>query len=496
MTIALSLESDRAQELEALLTLLQPKIVDYVAGATKSTAELGTLGTYHEPQEIRAQFQHAETFESGLRSPQALVGVVEKILLLSVNTWNPGFLDKLYASNNPVGVVLDLVLSLLNTNLHVYTVLPVLSVMENDIGRQYAALFFDLQNPGGLTFSGGLWSNITALHMARAILYPDTKVEGNGAHRFVIFASQHLHYSVAKAAILMGLGSAAVVKVAISQGAMCPKSLEQEIARAKEAGRTPLAVVATAGTTVFGLYDDVEAIAKVAKPHGIWVHVDGLWGGNVVFSATHRHKVAGARHADSIATNPHKMLGVPNTCLFLLVPDVALFQTANSLQAPYLFHGREAGDENFDLADGTLGCGRRADALKFYLAWLYYGLAGFAERVDHAFRIAEYFVAEIRRRPGFRLVGPSPQCLQVCFYYSPPGWTGTSHTLVTRYVSRELHRQGRYLMDYLPNPDDDTEGEFFRVVFNLPILTSDVVDDLVLRIEAAGKAGLEAGFKN
>lgn len=495
MPISSTLEQNRVQELDQLLSLIHPRIVEYVASAdlNSNSFQPGSLGSYHEPQTLKKIFtSEDQLFDKGVKGDNAeLFRHIDNVLKYSVNTWNPGFLDKLYASTNPIGVVSDMLLSVLNTNSHVYTVSPVLSVLENYVGRKYASLFFknNLDTCGGLTFSGGSWSNITALQIARSLLFPETKLEGNTNKKFAVYASKHCHYSVEKAAILLGLGSRAVFKVDInSDGSMNTDSLEKVIDDTIAKGYTPLFVNATAGTTVFGLFDDLTQISAVAKRHRIWLHVDGSWGGNVIFSKTHLGKLAGCELADSITTNPHKMLGTPNTCSFLLLPDVRKFQTANSLDAPYLFHGRENDEENLDLADGTMGCGRRADSFKFYMTWLYYGYQGLQERVDHAFTIVDYFVKKISSTPGFLLVEENPQCLQVCFYYKPENFEGLNFTEVTRYVSRELHRQGKYLMDFLPNPAQDGHGEFFRVVFNSPILTDKVVDDLVDSIVQVGNS--------
>lgn len=488
--ISSDLEVHRVAELDELLRLIHPKIVDYVALADPKSRSYqpDSLGSYHDPQFLKEVFTGDESiFENGLsNSHTELMGHIDNVLKYSVNTWNPGFLDKLYASTNPIGVISDMILSVLNTNSHVYTVSPVLSVLENYIGRKYARLFYPnhANTCGGLTFSGGSWSNITALHVARSIRFPETKVEGN-TRKFAVFSSKHCHYSVEKAAILLGLGSRSVFKVDInSDGTMNTESLEKTIVKATEDGYTPLFINATAGTTVFGLFDDLNAIGAIAVKYGIWFHVDGSWGGNVVFSDVHRKKLAGCHLADSITTNPHKMLGTPTTCSFLLLPNVSSFQTANSLDAPYLFHGRENDEENLDLADGTMGCGRRADSFKFYLTWLYYGYAGLQLRVDHAFKIVDYFVDRVKSTPGFELVDGEPQCLQVCFYYRPPG--DVDLTEVTRFVSRELHKRGKYLVDFSPNPTGGDSSEFFRVVFNSPILTDKVVDDLVESIVSIG----------
>lgn len=500
-SIRSELESNRVQELDQLLKLVLPKILEYVAKADPNSDlyQSNSLGTYHEPSELKEKLltHHDRLDATGIKDAPLgeLEDVIDKVLNLSVNTWNPGFMDKLYASNNPIGVISDLILSVLNTNSHVYTVSPVLSVLENYIGKKYAQLFFtnDQQTCGGLTFSGGSWSNVTSMQIARSLKFPETKELGNGNYKFAVYTSKHCHYSVEKAAILLGLGSKNVFKVDIlADGSMDVNSLKSTVEQSIKDGYTPLYINATAGTTVFGSFDPFTEISEIARKHDIWFHIDGSWGGNVVFSSTHKKKMIGSHLANSITANPHKMLGVPTTCLFLLLPHVGHFQKAMSLSAPYLFHGNNDDEENYDLADGTMGCGRRADSFKFYMTWLYYGQQGLEERVDHAFNIAQYFIEKISHLDGFELVVGSkespPQCLQVCFYYSPEGYKSKDHTEATRFISRALHSKGKYLVDYSPNPtSQDGKGEFFRVVFNSPILTSEVIDDLVESIVAAGK---------
>ncbi|EMG49902.1 dtxS4 L-aspartate decarboxylase dtxS4 [Candida maltosa Xu316] len=493
MTVKSNLQQQStSEELNSLLTELKPRLLAYVEESDPKSSKYNpqSLGTFHEPKFLKQQFIDPNNDLNDACSQQELFETIDKVLKYSVNTWNPGFLDKLYASNNPIGVVSDILLSMLNTNSHVYTVSPVLSVLENYIGKKYAQLFFHTETCGGLTFSGGSWSNITSLQLARSLKFPDTKTKGNGDYKFALYTSKHCHYSVEKAAILLGIGSENVFKVDVDEdGVMDVSKLEAVIEETKSKGYTPLYINATAGTTVFGSYDPFMEISKIAKKHNIHFHIDGSWGGNVIFSEKYKDRLNGSQYADSITVNPHKMLGIPNTCSFLLLPQVANFQTAMSLKAPYLFHGRESGDdENYDLADGTMGCGRRSDAFKFYLGWLYYGQKGFAERVDHAYSIMEYFVQKIKHDGSFEIVGPqSPQCLQVCFYYHPSTVKDKDNTTITRYISRELHKLGKYLVDFSPNPVDDTQGEFFRVVFNSPALTTEIIDDLIASIVKVGK---------
>ena len=174
---------------------------------------------------------------------------------------------------------------------------------------------------------------------------------------------------------MLGFGSSAVwsVPVCPQTGSMDPSSLSSLVAQAIKEGYTPFYLNCTSGTTVLGSYDHVPPLADICKEHKMWLHIDASWGGPAVFSPTHAHKLAASNRADSIAINPHKMMGVPLTCSFLLGADMRQFHASNTLPASYLFHspGLGSGGETYDLADLTLQCGRRGDSLKLYLSWIY-----------------------------------------------------------------------------------------------------------------------------
>lgn len=390
-----------------------------------------------------------------------------------------------------------MVQSVNRNQVHVYKVSPVLTLVEKVTARELAALF-GLRGPraGGICCQGGSSSNLTSLATARNALYPDCKTEGNGTRAFVIFTSVHGHYSVEKAATTIGLGSAAVVTIPVdSTGSMDPAALRNAVLDARQANRTPLYVNATAGTTVLGSYDPFEAVATVCREFGMWLHIDASWGGPVVFSAAQRHKLLGANRADSITVNPHKMMNVPVTCSLLLTNDISVFHRANTLPANYLFHAtgedepksKSGGveDEVWDLADLTLQCGRRGDALKLALAWIYYGAAGFERQVDHAFNMAGYLATLVQEHRDFELLSSNPPpCLQVCFYYAPEGRVAESKTENTRRTARMANRliERGFMVDYASGD----RGSFFRVVVNFQTLKG-TVEGLVKALESVGE---------
>jgi len=363
---------------------------------------------------------------------------------------------------------------------------PALTVIEKTTARTFANLFgFKGPHAGGISTQGGSASNTTSIIVARNTLYPASKTIGNADHKFILFTSAHGHYSLEKASQMCGLGTDNVWSVPIdSQGRMISSELEKLVTKAKSEGRTPFYVNATAGTTVLGSYDPFKEISAVCKKHNLWMHVDASWGGPVIFSSKYKYKLEGVELADSLAVNPHKMMGVPVTCSFLLGPDLTTFHKANTLPAGYLFHEGNEGGEVWDLADLTLQCGRRGDSLKLALSWIYYGSSGFEKQIDHAFDIASYFATQISQHKDFVLVSENPPpCLQVCFYYAKEGKLRVAkeeNTKITSQIVQSLIPIG-FMVDYAPGE----KGSFFRVVVNRETERG-TIDGLIKAISEVG----------
>ncbi|KAF9242967.1 hypothetical protein DTO013E5_2500 [Penicillium roqueforti] len=537
-------QPNRADEVQSLLKAVEDLLIPFIRSADEDprgslTQKNGTNGTnghtglvgtslidYKKPEELQDILQ-LEIPEKGTKQ-EGLIEVLKKVLQYSVNTWHQGFLDKLYASTNAPGVAAELILATLNTNVHVYQVSPALTVIEKYTGQRLANLF-GLNGPqaGGISVQGGSASNTTSIVIARNNLYPSTKTDGNGGYKFVLFTSAHGHYSVEKAAQMLGFGSSAVWPVPVDKvGRMIPAELEKLVQKAQSEGRTPFYVNATAGTTVLGSFDPFNEIAAICEKYNLWFHIDGSWGGSFVFSQRQKHKLAGAEKANSIGINPHKMLGVPVTCSYLLASDIRQFHKANTLPAGYLFHSEEDepatnGDANkeselevdspevWDLADLTLQCGRRADSLKLFLGWTYYGNEGYRQQIDSACDIAAHLANTIAQHPDFVLISENPPpCLQVCFYYAPgkkfvyprgivsnETQRGKNNSKVTEQVTRAIVPKG-FMVDFAPPSGEEDEdaagnGKFFRCVVNVQT-TKETVDSLIRAIEEVGPGIIES----
>lgn len=344
-----------------------------------------------------------------------------------------------------------------------------LTLIEKHTTKFLAHLFgYTSPHCGGISQPGGSASNSTAIVIARNTLYPLTKENGNGSHRFTIFTSAHSHYSIEKAAQMFGLGSKSVISVPVdSTGQMLPSELERLVTESKARGETPFFVNATAGTTVLGSFDPFSALSALCKAHNLWLHIDGSWGGSVVFHPQYRAtRLAGAHLANSIAVTPHKMLGVPMTCSFLLGADLRQFWAAMTLPAGYLFHNvSDSVDDIYDLADLTPQCGRRADSLKLFLALKYYGKQHFSDLVERGFENAEYLLSLLKRNGNFVSISPEPlPCLQVCFYFAKNAMLDEDerkNSSNTEEIATRLINRG-FMIDFAPGQ----RGKFFRVVVN------------------------------
>merc|ERR1712176_1715649 len=172
-------------------------------------------------------------------------------------------------------------------------------------------------------------------------------------------------------------------------GSMLPKALTRQISVAVSAGKKPFFVGATAGTTVLGAFDPLIELAAISKEHGLWLHVDGAWGGGTLFSPALRHNLDGCDLADSFCISAHKMLGAALQCAVFLTCHAGSLRAANATSATYLFQPDKL-HTNLDVGDETIQCGRKADMLKLWMLFKSLGDRGCAARIEHCYALCDY----------------------------------------------------------------------------------------------------------
>jgi glutamate/tyrosine decarboxylase-like PLP-dependent enzyme len=222
--------------------------------------------------------------------------------------------------------------------------------------------------------------------------------QGPGARPWRIAATRGAHSSIQSAAEVM---DAELIGVEVdAKGRLTGANLRAVI---EEHGpETFFAVVATSGTTNFGIVDDLASVAQVCRELGIWFHVDGAYGGAGLAAPSVRHLFAGIEHADSFIVDPHKWLFAPFDCCALLYREPALARAAHTQHASYLDVLTEAPDWN--PTDYSVGLTRRARGLPFWFSLATHGTEAYAASIEQTLSVTRFAAQEIERRPYLEAV--------------------------------------------------------------------------------------------
>jgi L-2,4-diaminobutyrate decarboxylase len=237
-----------------------------------------------------------------------------------------------------------------------------------------------------------------------------------------VLCGEHAHYAVARAVGEMGIGTRHLVVVPSVDWRMDVDALRRSVDGLLAGGRRILAVVATAGSTATGSFDDLEAVADVCEPHGLWLHVDGAHGASALLSAEHRARVRGIERATSLAWDPHKMMLLPIGAGVVLVRDEMDLERAFAQRAPYLFHATtgegDAPPRVWDQGLRSFQCSRRADALKLWVAFQRYGVEGFGALYAHLCAMTTRLHDRLLARDDFEVLH-APEANILCFRWRP-----------------------------------------------------------------------------
>jgi L-2,4-diaminobutyrate decarboxylase len=291
---------------------------------------------------------------------------------------------------------------------------------ENQALRWIADLAGLPAEAGGVFVPGGTIGNLSALVAARNITRDRLRAAGGVMpNRWFIAASHEAHSSIASAADVMGVE---VLDVETdSLGRLTGKHLAEALAGVAETDIV-FAVVATTGTTNLGIVDEVSTVAEITRERGIWLHVDGAYGGAGLAAPSVRHLFAGVEWADSFIVDPHKWLFAPFDCCALIYRNPSLARGAHTQKAGYL--DVLTGSDDFSPSDYAVGLTRRARGLPFWFSLATYGTAAYETAIEHTIAVARFAAGEIERRSYVELVR-QPDLSVVGF--TRIGWTAKEY---------------------------------------------------------------------
>jgi L-2,4-diaminobutyrate decarboxylase len=374
--------------------------VDLVAGyVVGARAGVGSVTVRPDPDELASELQLDRWIRDGGMDADSFADWLPRYLDATVRLHHPGSMAHQVATPSTGGALADLIHGVTNNPMAKYEMGAAGATIEREVVRwMLEKVGFDPNAGGGVLTHGGSIANLTALLAARAHLAPAAWRSGVPTD-LALLAPSSVHYSITRAAAILGLGEQAVIELDVDEfERIRPDRLTEALRRCATAGRRPLALVATAPATSTGLHDDLRSIGAFCADHGIWLHVDAAHGGSALLSERNRDRLAGIESADSVVWDAHKMLRTSALCAAVLVKRGSDLPATFSQHGDYLFDGREA--IGFDLADRALETTKATLGLKLFLSLAWAGERGLGEYVASRYALTRQFHRALSREPG------------------------------------------------------------------------------------------------
>jgi L-2,4-diaminobutyrate decarboxylase len=383
----------------------------------------GQVSTAIPPGKLARRFDEPMP-RSGL-SVEEVLGRVEAEIISDANKYcHPMYMGHQTSAPLASGIWMESVISALNQSLAVQEMSPTGTMIEHQLVRWFSGLVGYGPESGGTMTSGGTEANFTAILAARNASIPDAWENGVGDDPPFVVYGEHAHYAVTRAIGQLGIGRRRGVSIGSRAYRMDVDLLVSTLDSLQRDGRQVMAVVATAGSTATGSFDDLEAIGELCNERQIWLHVDGAHGASALLSASPPRALRGLRHSRTLAWDPHKCMLLPLAAGMVLARNESDLDGAFAQQAPYLFaeRGRETAGESrvrprvLDQGVRSFQCSRRADALKVWFAIQRFGSSGLGRIYDHLCATARLLYEAIEEHPHFENLH-EPESNILCFRY-------------------------------------------------------------------------------
>ncbi len=397
------------------------QMIDWIAGYLADPTPYPVLAQV-VPGDVRAAFP-AHHPDAGLPM-DTIWQQFQQSILPGITHWNhPSFFAYFSITASAPGILGELLTAALNVNGMLWKTSPAATELEElalDWLRQMLGLPDGFH---GIIMDTASMASMTAIAAAREALDLAIRQQGMAGRadlpRLRLYTSSQAHSSIEKGAITLGLGQDNVRLMPVdAQFRLDVGALAAAIEEDLVAGYRPCCVVATVGTTSTTSIDPVPAIAALCRRHGLWLHVDGAYGGMAAVAPEFRHVLAGCEAADSLVVNPHKWLFTPIDCSVLYVRQPEILQRAFSLVPEYLKTADAGTVTNY--MDWGVQLGRRFRALKLWMVLSYFGHAAIAANIRRHIQIAAQFAQWVDAAPDFERMAPTPLST-VCFRAHPAG---------------------------------------------------------------------------
>jgi aromatic-L-amino-acid/L-tryptophan decarboxylase len=402
----------------------------------------------------------------GPHVPDQVLGVYASVIAPAViSADSPRFLGFIPAAPTKASLLFDMLISCASIQGISWLEAAGAIHAENQVLRLIADRAGLPEGAGGCFVSGGSAGNLSALVVAREVAKRKA-ASGAAGRRWRVAVSEDAHSSITNALRILEMDP---LIVRADDHRLTGAGLRAAIA-ADGDPRSLAAVVATSGTTNAGIIDDLAGVARVAREHGLWFHVDGAYGGAGLFAPSVRSRYDGIEHADSFIVDPHKWLFAPFDCAALLYRNPSVARSVHKQDASYLDVIHDTPGE-WNPTDYAYHLTRRARGLPLWFSLAVYGVDAYTEAIEAAIELARQTAAEIRARDHLELIR-EPELGVVLFRRR--GWDSAQYT---RWADQLLSDQVAFI------PPSAWEGETVaRFAFLHPHTSMDLVRQILDRM--------------
>ncbi|HSP94126.1 MAG TPA: aminotransferase class I/II-fold pyridoxal phosphate-dependent enzyme [Thermoanaerobaculia bacterium] len=374
--------------------------------------------------------------ETGRPAGELLDLLFDRVIPKGFNTAGPGYLAYIPGGGVPHAAVADLIAGATNRYVGVFAAAPGLAQIETNVVSWFCRIAGYPETARGILTTGGSLANFSAVVTARRERLPENFLSGT------IYASDQVHHSIQKAAMLAGFPEGNVREIPSDDlFRIRVEELARAIAADRSAGFQPFLLVGNAGSVNTGAVDDLAALADIAARERLWFHVDGAYGGFFLLTERGRSRMAGAERSDSITLDPHKSLFLPYGVGSLLVRDGDALKRAHALSAAYLPSMQEDPDlVDFNQISPELS--RSWRGLRVWLPIKMHGIEPFRANLDEKLDLAAWAADELRRTPGVEILA-EPQLSIVAFRWRGEGFDGEALNRINRDLLERINSKKR-----------------------------------------------------
>lgn len=443
------------------------------------------------PQELQEDVAAIDFFpEHGISMDEVLQKTHALVMENNISTYHPLCMAHLHCPTFTASLAAEMIISAFNQSMDSWDQAPAATMIEQALCDALCKIYgFGAEADATFT-GGGTMSNFMGLLLARDHFSQQNfnwNIQQNGlppqATKFRILCSEFAHFTVAQSASILGLGQNAVVKISCKNFCEETEALEEKIAQLRAEGLLPIAYVTTAGTTDFGSIGDLGKLADCAQNNGLWFHVDAAYGGALIFSENHKHKLSGIEKADSVTVDFHKLFYQPISCGAFIVKNRSAFNYIR-LHADYLNPESNEAHGILDLVYKSIQTTRRFDALKPFLALQHVGVKKLGEMLDYTIALAENISDVIENDPNLELATRTP-INAVVFRYLPDNDLKLSNTQIddiNNAIKTELLLSGKAIIGQTCVED----RAFLKFTLLNPMTEQEIVEGLLEEIKAMG----------